>query len=93
MFRRDLASNRAAIELLDSAIGIDPNFAGAHALTARCYQFQKMMGWVNVRSEELQKGILAARHAVELGPDDAEVLWMASHAINLLAVTPTMLSN
>ncbi len=85
MFRRDLASNRAAIDLLDSAISIDPDFAVAHALTARCYQFQKMMGWVNVQSEELQKGILAARHAIELGPDDAEVLWMASHAFNLLA--------
>ncbi len=46
LFRSDLAGNVEALDLLDKALQLDPSFAAAHALVARCYQFQKMWdGW------------------------------------------------
>jgi TolB-like protein/tetratricopeptide (TPR) repeat protein len=85
LVRADLASNRHALALLERATEIDPSFAAAHALAARCCQFQKMMGWVPLDDPGLRHGVAFAFRAAELGQNDSEALWMAAHAMHLLA--------
>lgn len=79
--RSDLTENRRALQLLEQAIALDPSYSAAYALAARCYQFQRLMGWVPLADPGLERGAGFARLAVELGKDDSEALWMASHAI------------
>jgi DNA-binding SARP family transcriptional activator/TolB-like protein len=85
LFRNELAGNLEALELLNRALQLDPSFAAAHALMARCYQFQKMWGWMAPDDPGFERGLQSAYRAAELGQNDAEALWMASHAINFLS--------
>ncbi len=85
LLRANLTSNCEALVLLERAIEIDPGFASAHALAARCYQFQKMMGWVPLDDASLGRGLAFAHAAAEIGQNDPEALWMAAHAMHFLA--------
>ncbi len=82
--RTSLADNRQAVELLNKAIALDPDYSAAYALAARCYQFQLLMGWVRRSDPSLKAGILLGQRAVELGQSDSEALWMAGLALILL---------
>lgn len=86
--RSDLAENERALQLLEKAIALDPSYSVAYALAARCYQFQRLMGWVPLTGLTLERGAGFARLAVEIGKNDSEALWMAGHAIsNLMGET------
>lgn len=76
--------NRAALQLLEQAIALDPSYSIAYGLAARCYHFQKHMGWVAPDDPLLQRGAGFARLAVELGQNDPEALWMSAHALTHL---------
>ena len=80
-YRTSLAENREALRLLSAATRLDPSYAAAYALAARCYQFQKLMGWVPPTHPELDEGVRLARVASELGRNDSEALWMAGLAL------------
>lgn len=82
--RTSLADNRQALEFLDKAVTLDPNYSAAYALAARCYQFQLLMGWVQRSEPSLKSGILLGQRAVELGRSDSEALWMAGLALIIL---------
>lgn len=84
LFRASLENNHRALVILDQAIQLDPTFAAAHALVARCYQFQRMLGWVGLDDPGHSKGLSFAHRASDLGQSDAEALWMASHALSFL---------
>jgi TolB-like protein/DNA-binding SARP family transcriptional activator len=79
--RKSMSENLQALKLLEQAIALDPNYSAAYALSARCYQFQRLMGWVRLDGIEVERGAGFARLAVELGRSDSEALWMAAHAI------------
>jgi TolB-like protein/class 3 adenylate cyclase/Tfp pilus assembly protein PilF len=64
------------------AIQIDPDFALAHAMAAWCYLWRKVNGWMVDRVQEIAEGARLARHAVELGDDDALVLTRGGHALS-----------
>jgi DNA-binding SARP family transcriptional activator/TolB-like protein len=81
LFRKSLADNRHALQLLDKAIAIDGSYSTAFGLGARCYQFQKLMGWVPPSDPGLEEGVRLAHRAAELGSDDSEALWMAGLAM------------
>ena len=80
-YRSREADNREALLLLRKAIEIDRTFAAAYGLAARCYQFQRMMGWARPLDPELDEGVRLARLAAEYGANDSEALWMAGLAV------------
>ena len=85
LFRKSLADNRAALQLLDRAAALDPSYSAALAFAARCYQFQKLMGWVWPSDPGLAEGVRLAHVAAEMGRSDSETLWMAGLALVQLA--------
>jgi adenylate cyclase len=74
------ASNEA-LSLFYRAIELDPNFASAYAMAARCYSQRRASGWMIDRSQEVVETARLARRAVELGWDDAVALSAAGFAL------------
>lgn len=84
-YRSSLAENREALKLLHKAIGIDPSYSTAYGFAARCYQVQKLFGWVPPVDPQLNEGIRLARLAAEIGKRDSEALWLAGFVLAQLA--------
>jgi adenylate cyclase len=80
--RGNRESTEAALCNFTRAIEIDPDFASAHAMAAWCYLWRKVNGWMVDRAEEIAEGARLARHAIELGDDDALVLTRGGHALS-----------
>ncbi|WP_245310718.1 adenylate/guanylate cyclase domain-containing protein, partial [Bradyrhizobium valentinum] len=70
-----------ALKLTEIASGIDPEFAAAYALGARCYLQRKAFGWSTDTAQERIEARRLARRAIELDKDDPSVLAMAGHAL------------
>jgi DNA-binding SARP family transcriptional activator/TolB-like protein len=85
LFRKSLADNRDALRLLEKAAAIDPSYSVAIAFAARCYQFQKLLGWVPPNDPRLNEGVRLAHVAAEIGKNDSEALWMSGVALVQLA--------
>ena len=75
-----------AIMLLDRAIAIDPHFALAKALAARCYAWRNPQGWAAAPEEEKATAIRLGREALRDSGDDPSVLWMVGFAMWQLRV-------
>jgi adenylate cyclase len=71
----------AALALLERAMEIDPRFALAKALAARCYAWRNPQGWAADAPAEMAQAETLAREAVEIAGDDPSVLWMAGFAL------------
>jgi tetratricopeptide (TPR) repeat protein len=84
IFRRSPAANEQALQFLRRAIELDPSYAAAFALAARCFHFQRVMGWVHPGDPRLQEGVRLANAAGEIGHNDSEALWMAGLALVFL---------
>jgi len=70
-----------ALKLTKIANGLDPEFAAAYALGARCYIKRKAFGWSTEAAEERIEAGRLARRAIELDKDDdPSVLAMAGQA-------------
>ena len=67
-------ANAAAFACFTRAIALDPNFAAAHGMAARCFSQRKASGWVEDRGEDIAEAGRLARQAAELGVDDAIAL-------------------
>ena len=78
-------SMKAALECLDQALAIDPAYAPAMAAAAYCHAQCHFQGWVPLDEAHRRKGLELAWRAVELAPNDAQVLWMAAFAVWNLA--------
>jgi Predicted integral membrane protein len=63
------------------AIELDPNFASAYGMAARCYVQRTSGGWVTDRAQESAEAERLARRAVELGKDDAVALATGGFAL------------
>lgn len=74
-----------ALPLFHKAIEFDPNFASAYAMTAWCYCWRKVNGWMTDRPQEIAEGIRLARRTVDLDKSDAVALTRSGHAIGHLA--------
>jgi TolB-like protein len=84
-FRTSLAENREAVRLLGKAIEIDPAYGAAYGFASRCYQFQKLLGWIAPADASLDEGVRLGQLASDIGQNDSEALWMAGHALSQLA--------
>jgi len=74
-------ANNEALPLFYRAIELDPNFASAYGMAARCYSARKAAGWVTDRMQEIAEAERLARRAAELGRDDAVALCTAGLAL------------
>jgi tetratricopeptide (TPR) repeat protein len=70
-----------ALSNLEQALALDPTFAQAAALSARCHAVRVIENWTKDAEKERRDGLLMAQRAVELGSDDANVLWMSAQAV------------
>ncbi|WP_249790869.1 adenylate/guanylate cyclase domain-containing protein [Bradyrhizobium sp. SRL28] len=70
-----------ALTLAEIACDMDPEFAAAYALGARCYLQRKAFGWSSDASQERVEARRLARRAIELDQDDPSVLAPAGHAL------------
>jgi TolB-like protein/Flp pilus assembly protein TadD len=81
--RQSRQANAEALRLFREVIELDPDFAAAYALAARCYGRRKANRWMIDPSQEAAEATRLARQAIELGPDDAVALcnagWVLDH--------------
>jgi tetratricopeptide (TPR) repeat protein len=75
------AGNQDALALFSRAIELDPHFASAYGMAARCYLQRKGFGWVADREREMAETERLARRAADLGRDDAAALANAGMAL------------
>jgi TolB-like protein/Tfp pilus assembly protein PilF len=73
-----------ATGLLRQALAIDPDYAPAAGLLAHVRQSQSVQG-VNLSDAEVGDALRLARHAIDIGRDDPDALWMAGATLALLA--------
>jgi TolB-like protein/DNA-binding SARP family transcriptional activator len=74
-------ANDEALQHFRRAIELDPEFASAYGMAARCYSARKAAGWVTDSTEEIAEAERLARRAAELGRDDAIALCTAGIAL------------
>jgi TolB-like protein len=74
-------STAEALACLERARAIDPAYAPALAMAAYCHALRHFQGWVTPDDTHEAEGERLAWQAVELAPNDAQVLWMAAFAI------------
>ncbi len=75
------AGTYEALGLFTKAIELDPDYASAYAMASACHFWTKFNRWAADRSLAISEGARLARHAVELGKDDAVALARGGHAI------------
>ncbi|HEY2009398.1 MAG TPA: winged helix-turn-helix domain-containing tetratricopeptide repeat protein [Rhizomicrobium sp.] len=75
------ASMAAALDCLDQALAIDPDYALGLAAAAYCRAQCHFQGWAHQDETARARAVALAWRAVELAPGDAQVLWMAAFAI------------
>jgi TolB-like protein len=88
-YLRGMASfHRATREAIDEALPcfrkafeLDPDYAAAYGMSAWCYFWRKLNGWMGDRAREMEEGARLARLAVELGKNDAIALTRGGHAL------------
>jgi len=67
-------ANEEALRHFDRAVQLDPDFAAAFGMAARCYSQRKVSGWMADRQREIAEAERLARRAAALGKDDAVAL-------------------
>jgi TolB-like protein len=78
-FKRE--ANDEALTHFRRATALDPGFAAAYGMAARCYPIRKAAGWVTDRAREIAEAERLARQAAELGRNDAVALCTAGFAL------------
>jgi TolB-like protein/Tfp pilus assembly protein PilF len=78
-------AHKEALSHFYKAIELDPNFASAYGMAARCYSWRKVCGWMTDPTKETAEAVRLARRAAELGQDDALALCTAGIAFGFVA--------
>jgi TolB-like protein len=81
LYRWTKEDNEEALTLFRQAIELDPDFAAAYGMAARCYSQRKTSGWMADRGREIAETKRLARRAGECGKDDAVALSSAGIAL------------
>jgi len=66
--------NDEALRHFARAVELDPEFAAAYGMAARCYSQRMVSGWVDDRQRETAEAERLAKRAATLGKDDAVAL-------------------
>jgi tetratricopeptide (TPR) repeat protein len=78
-------ANAAALGHFYRAIDLDPNFAAAYGLAARCYSQRRTSNWVEDQAREQAEAEALASKAAALGYDDPVALSSAGIALAFVA--------
>jgi TolB-like protein/Tfp pilus assembly protein PilF len=78
-------AHEEALSYFHKAIELDPNFASAYGMAARCYSWRKVCRWMTDATKETAEAVRLARRAAELGQDDALALCTAGIAFGFVA--------
>jgi tetratricopeptide (TPR) repeat protein len=81
-------ANSEALSHFRRAIELDPNFAAAYGMAARCYPQRKAGRWIDDLDQDIAEAARLARRAVALGQDDAVALCTAGFALADLVDEP-----
>ena len=73
--------NNEALGHFKCAVELDPDFATAYGMAARCYSQRIGFAWVIDRNQEVADAERLARRAGELGKEDAVALCTAGNAL------------
>jgi TolB-like protein/class 3 adenylate cyclase len=84
MYQWSKPASEEALRLFASAVDLDPEFATAYAVAARCVGIRRQNAWLAHPEREVAEGLQWARRALELGKDDALVLSQAGFAVGYL---------
>jgi len=74
-----------ALALFYRAIELDPEFATAYGMAARCYSARKSSGWVEDRVHEIAEARRLGNKVIELGQDDPVALCTGGIALGWVA--------
>jgi TolB-like protein len=77
--------NKEALLHFYRAIELDPSFASAYGMAARCFTQRKAGGWMADRPQEVTETVRLARLARDLGREDAVALSGAGFALAYVA--------
>ena len=75
-------ANNEALRHFQRAVELDPKYASAYGMAARCYSQRKVSGWVTDREQEIAEAARLARHAVQFGKDDPVAICTAGIAFS-----------
>ena len=75
------AGSDEALRLLRRAFELDPTYALAAALAARCYAYRGAQGWAADLNEEADEAVRLAHAALDADSDDPDVLHMAGFTL------------
>jgi TolB-like protein len=81
-------ANSEALAHFYRAIELDPNFASAYGMAARCYAQRRGSGWDSDRPREMAETLHLAARAAELGRDDAVALCAAGLGLTFVCNDP-----
>jgi TolB-like protein/Tfp pilus assembly protein PilF len=70
-----------ALQHFGRAIALDPDYASAYGMAARCYSARKVSGWVKDPELETAEAARLARKVAQIGRDDAVALYTAGMAL------------
>jgi len=70
-----------ALELIERAVALDPNYGPALALGAVCHNISQLFEWSEQPEEDRRRGIEMAHQALAVASDDADVLANAASVV------------
>jgi len=74
-------ANNEALQHFRRAIELDPGYASAYGMAARCYSQRKASGWVTDREREIAEAASFAWRAAQIGKDDPVAICTAGIAL------------
>jgi len=81
-------ANSNALTHFYRAIELDPKYASAYGMAARCYARRRGNGWDTDRPKEIAETMNLAQRAAELGRDDAVALCTAGLGLTFVCNDP-----
>ena len=70
-----------ALRHFSQAIALDPDYASAYGMAARCYSARKVSGWADDIARETAEAARLAKKVAQIGRDDAVALYTAGMAL------------
>src|SRR5262249_40261595 len=84
LHQRTKSTTDEALSHFHRAIELDPGFASAYGMAARCHSVRKVSGWMEDPLKDIAEAKRLAIRAAELGRDDAVALCTAGIALSFV---------
>jgi len=81
VYRWTRQSMEEALQHFHKAIELDPDYASAYGMAARCYSARKVSGWTEDTARETAEVARLAKKVAQIGRDDAVALYTGGMAL------------